>query len=314
MPGAKLNADIWITEYITPCDVYHHGVTKVLVYKRTAFQEMVIVESGSYGKGLVLDGKWQSCSGDEFLYHEPLVHPACVNHTEPRTILILGGGEGATAREALKWKTVEKVVMVDIDAEVVEACREHLSEMHQGAFDDARCAVVIGDALDYLDDAQDEWDIIISDLSDPIEEGPSFELFTKEYFEKCRRALRAGGFFVVQAGPVSPAGMNLHVRLAHTVKAVFSQAASYSSYIPTYGSPWSYVLGSDEPIEIFPDPDRVDKLLKEKTTGDFRMFDGRTLLGLMQPPKHLREAIAAESRIFTLSDPPRFFGKGISGS
>lgn len=204
MPGAQLHADLWITEYMTPHDVYHHAVVKMLAYKKTPYQEMYIIDCGTYGKALVLDGKWQSCTGDEFLYHEPLVHPACINHGRPKKVLILGGGEGAAAREALKWNTVEKVVMVDIDAEVVEACKQHLPQMHQGAFDDPRSQLVIGDALDYLDQYQNEWDIIISDLSDPIEEGPSFKLFTKEYFEKCRRALKDDGYFVVQAGPLAP--------------------------------------------------------------------------------------------------------------
>jgi spermidine synthase len=314
MPGAKLNADIWITEYITPYDVYHHGIIKVFASQKTAYQEMSVVESGRYGKALVLDGKWQSCTGDEFLYHEPLVHPACVNHKAPKTILILGGGEGATVREALKWNSVEKVVMVDIDGEVVEACKQHLPEMHQGAFDDPRTELVIGDALDYLDNSSNEWDIIISDLSDPIEEGPSFKLFTKEYFEKCRRALRPNGFFVIQAGNVSPVELTMHARLNNTVKSVFNHAVSFCSHTPTYGAPWGFVLGGDLPIEQFPDPDKIDALLKEKTTGSFRMFDGRTLLGLMNPPKHLRDAVAAETRVYSLADPPKFFGSGASGA
>jgi spermidine synthase len=314
MPGAQLRADLWITEYITPYDVYHHGVTEVLAFAKTPFQEMHIVRTGAYGKALVLDGKWQSCTGDEFLYHEPLVHPACIVHGSPRTVLILGGGEGATTREALKWKTVEEVVMVDIDGDVVAACKKHLPEMHQGAFDDPRAELVIGDALDYLDEAENHWDVIVSDLSDPIEEGPSFKLFTREYFEKCRRALRADGCFVVQAGPVAPAEMALHVRLASTLRAVFPNVASYSSHVPTYASPWGFLLGSSKPIETRPDPAAIDALLAEKTTGQLRMFDGTTYLGLMQVHKHLREAMAAETRVYTLTEPPKFFGKGVAGA
>jgi spermidine synthase len=312
MPGAQLNADVWITEYITPYDVYHHGITRVLASADTPFQQMHIVETGSYGKALVLDGKWQSCTGDEFLYHEPLVQVACVNHGSPRTVLVLGGGEGATVREALKWKSVEKVVMVDLDGAVVDACREHLSEMHQGAFNDPRTEVVIADALDYLDNADAQWDVIISDLSDPIEEGPSFKLFTREYFEKCKRALSPGGYFTVQAGPVAPAEMDLHVRLASTVRAVFKNMASYVSHVPTYASPWGFVIGSDQSIDAEPDPAPVDQRLQEGTSGSFRMFDGICLRGMMSIPKHLREAIANETEVYSLASPPKFFGKGIS--
>lgn len=206
MPGSRVNPPLWITEHISPYDIYQHGVVEVLVTKRTAFQEMCIVETGTYGKALVLDGKWQSCTVDEFLYHEPLVHPACVNHGDPRTVLILGGGEGATVREVLKWNSVQKVVTVDIDGEVVEACKRHLPEMHQGAWDDPRTELIIGDALDYLDRTEPQWDVIISDLSDPIEEGPSFKLFTKEHFEKCRRALGPGGYVDEVVSPLAAGG------------------------------------------------------------------------------------------------------------
>jgi spermidine synthase len=311
MPGSRVKADVWISEYMTPYDVYQHGVVNILAHKRTAYQEMYIVDSGVYGKGLVLDGKWQSCTGDEFLYHEALVHPSCCYHGDPRRVLVLGGGEGATVREVLKWKSVEKVVMVDIDRDVVEACRQHLPEMHQGAFDDPRTELVIGDALEALGASENEWDIIISDLSDPIEEGPSFELFTREYFEKCRRALKPDGYFVIQAGPTAPPEMALHVRLVNTVKVVFEHVAAYVSHVPTYASPYGFALGSARPINVRPDPAAVDEMLAEKTTRELKMFDGAAMLGLMSTPKYLRDAIKAETRVYTLDEPPRFFGEGI---
>lgn len=310
MAGSQVNADLWISEYITPWDIYVHGITKVLAYKKTAYQDMYVVETGVYGKALVLDGKWQSCTGDEFLYHEPLVHPAMLGHGAPKKVLILGGGEGATIREVLRWTTVEKVAMVDIDGEVVEACREHLPEMHANAFDDPRLELVIGDAIKFVDETQEKWDVVISDLSDPIEEGPSFQLFTKEYFEKIRQIMTPNGFFVIQAGPVSPGEMALHVRIVNTVKAVFPHVASYRSYISTYGTPWGFVLGSVTPINTRPDPDEIDRVLSANTTGGLRMFDGITLLGMLQVPKHLREAIAQETEVYTLAAPPKFFGKG----
>ncbi len=319
MPGSEVRADFWLHEYISPWDFYAHGITNVVAYRKTEFQEMYIVETGAYGKALVLDGKWQSCTGDEFLYHEPLVHPAMLQYgtggddlCPPRRVLILGGGEGATAREVLRWKSVERVVMIDIDREVVDACRENLPEMHQGAFDDPRFEVVIGDALDFLDTTDQCWDVIISDLSDPIEEGPSFKLFTREYFEKVRRVLAPDGAFVVQAGPVSPMEMGMHARLVRTMKAVFDHVESYVSFVPSYASPWGFALGSGQPIDTRPDPDRVDRRLAENITGELRMLDGSAFLGLFLLPKHLRRAIAEETRIYTLEEPPKFFGKGTS--
>ncbi len=296
----------WIADYLTPDDVLYHAIHKVILHKRTAYQEMWIVDCGTYGKGLILDGIWQSSTGDDFLYHEALVQLACVQHGNPQRALVLGGGEGATVRELLKWKTIERVVMVDLDREVVEACKEHLPEMHQGSFDDPRLDLVIQDAVDYLESSPGEWDVIISDLTDPTESGPSFKLFTKEYFEKARRALRPGGYFLLQAGPVSPPSMAMHVRLVSTLKAVFQYTHSYHIHVPVLGHPWGFILASDSPINTRPDPEQVDRLLAEKTNGQFKMFDGITLLGLMQSPKHIREAIARETTVYTLEHPPVF--------
>ncbi len=309
MPGANVNADLWITEYLNPWTSMAHGIVRIYAHRRTDFQDMYIVESGAYGKGLVLDGKWQSCVSDEFLYHEPLVHVAALQHGAPRRVLILGGGEGATVREVLRWRGVERVTMVDIDGEVVAACKEHLPEMHQGAFDDQRTELVIGDAVAFLDSAKPEWDVVISDLSDPIEEGPSYRLFTREYFERAQRALAPGGYFVLQAGPTSPMELKPHARLCKTLETVFENVHSYSSFVPSYGQPWGFALASDVAIDPRPDPATVDAHLAESTTGGFRFLDGQTLLGLLQTARHVREEIASETRVYTLDQPPKFFGR-----
>jgi spermidine synthase len=309
MAGSDVKADLWITEYITPWDIYIHGVTKLLAFQQTQYQEMHIVETGAYGKALVLDGKWQSCTGDEFLYHEPLVHPACLAHGTPRKVLILGGGEGATLREVLRWTTVEQAGMVDIDGDVVAACRQHLPEMHQNSFDDPRAELVIGDALQYLDETQVQWDVVISDLSDPIEEGPSFQLFTKEYFQQIRDVLSPQGQFVVQAGPVAPEELQLHARIVNTLKDIFPQVQSYHSHVPTYASPWGFALASQEGFNA--SAEEIDRRLAEKTTGGLRMFDGITWLGLSSLPLHLRQAIEQETEVYTKAQPPKFFGKGV---
>ncbi|HNE70539.1 MAG TPA: hypothetical protein PLE39_19305, partial [Anaerolineales bacterium] len=201
---------------------------------------------------------------------------------------------------------MERVVMVDLDGEVVEACKIHLPEMHQGAFDDPRVELVIQDAVAYLDSSPSEWDVIISDLTDPIESGPSFKLFTKEYFSKAQKALRPGGYFLLQAGPVSPPSMDMHIRLVSTLKAVFKYVHSYHIHVPMLGHPWGFILASDSPINTRPEPAEVDQLLTEKTNGIFKMFDGITLLGLMQSPRHIRDAIAKETTVYTLEHPPVF--------
>src|SRR5919202_2913354 len=107
---------------------------RILLASRTKFQKLEIADTVSYGRALFLDDKIQSAELDEFIYHEALVHPALVLHPQPRSVLVVGGGEGAALREVLRHRTVERAVMVDIDAEAVAACREYLGAWHQGAF------------------------------------------------------------------------------------------------------------------------------------------------------------------------------------
>src|SRR5438067_13153286 len=109
---------------------------RILLASRTKFQKLEIADTVSYGRALFLDNKIQSAELDEFIYHEALVHPALALAGSPRTVLIAGGGEGATLREVLRHRSVERALMVDIDAAAVEACRIHLSARHAGAFDD----------------------------------------------------------------------------------------------------------------------------------------------------------------------------------
>jgi len=302
----------WVQEYFTPWDYTARAVTRILAYRKTPFQEMLIAETGAFGKGLMLDGHWQSTTVDEFLYHEALVHPAMVQVVQaggiPRRVLVLGGAEGATLREVLRWRSVEQVVMVDIDGEVVAACREHLPEMHQGSFEDPRVEVVIADALDFLQETGPIWDVILSDLSDPIESGPAYRLFTQEFFRQIRSKLQPDGAFTIQAGPTGPVELHQHTRIVRTLKTVFAAVQPYSIYAPTYGGPLGFALAAQDPIPPRPEPEQIDQILSQQLDperGALQFIDGITLLGLYQVPAHLRRAIAAETTVYTLDNPPR---------
>ncbi len=302
----------WAQEYTTPWDYTGRAITRILAYRKTRFQEMLIAETGAYGKGLMLDGHWQSCTADEFLYHEALVHPALVQVVQaggiPRRVLVLGGAEGATLREVLRWRSVEQVVMVDIDEEVVAACREHLPEMHQGSFADPRVEVIIADAWDFLEKAEPVWDAILSDLSDPIEAGPAYRLFTQEFFRQIRSKLQPKGAFVIQAGAAGPVDLWQHTRIVHTLKTVFAAVQPYVIYAPTYGGPLGFALAAQDPIPSRPEPEQVDQILAQHldpARAALHFIDGITLLGLYQVPAHLRRAIAAETTVYTLDNPPQ---------
>ncbi len=295
-----------ICSFISDRDVCFHNIDRVLLSKQTAYQQVCIVESQSFGKSLLLDGDFQSSTVDEQFYHEFLVHPALLAcEKEPQTVLILGAGEGATSREVLRWKTVNKVVAIDIDGEVVEACRQYLPEMHQNAFEDPRVEVIIGDATAFLDRSDAIFDVIIFDLSDPIEEGPSFQLFTKEYFQKVRQAIAPGGYFAMQAGSVDFNYVSIHARLVNTVGSVFPHATSYTNYIPSFLGNWGFIIAGDRPLDKRPDPDAIDKRIRENSVENLRAFDGISWLGALQLPQYIRNAIARETKIYTLANPPQ---------
>lgn len=299
--GRQLSGPEPIGEPVTAGDTYLHGVAEVLLDRRTAFQRLRIVRSPDFGKALVLDDAWQTSQEDEFLYHEALCHPAMLFHGAPRRVLVLGGGDGGLLREVLRWKTVEQAVLVDIDGEVLDACRELLPEIHQGAFDDPRADIRTADAWDYLSRTPGNWDVILSDLTDPEEEGPSVRLFSVEYMHLCRKALNAGGTFAIQAGAACPPRLELFARVMATLRAVFAHTAFGAVHVPTYGVSLGLALGAEQAMA--PPPAKVvDAALAEHVRGELRMMDGRALHGLLNPPKYLRRAAAAHVHPFTLAD------------
>ena len=195
----------WHYEQITPELVQGERVERVIHEGRTDYQSVVVQDTALFGRSLVLDGKTQSTALDEFVYHESLVQPCMVTHPQPRRVFVAGGGEGATIREVLAHDSVERVVMVDIDREVVDLCKEHLGGHHQGAFDDPRLELRHMDALQYLRDADERYDVAIIDVPDPLEGGPAYLLYTTEFYDLLMSRLTESGMMAAQSGPTGPA-------------------------------------------------------------------------------------------------------------
>jgi spermidine synthase len=303
MPGAELKADLWFSEYITPFDVYQHGVRKLYIAETTAYQDLAIVDLGTYGKALFLDGKLQCATGDEALYHEALCHVPCLLHGSPQRVLILGGGDGGAARELLKWDTVQCIDIVDIDDRVIQTCREHLRAIHQGALDDRRVRVHATDAWAYVQQHDDPYDVILSDLTDPLEHGPSLALFTREFFVAVKRRLRQGGVFVTQAGPTSLVESPMHPRIVRTLRAVFNFVQPFQVFVPSYGSPQGFAVASDEPLIVREDAvvAQVDRLIAQHIGSDrLAKMDGIMFAGLFSLPKDVRDQIEREQVIYSL--------------
>ena len=295
---------MWYIEWELPRSGHLFHVKKILYQGKSQYQEIEVAELEHIGKVLILDGKIQSSLLDEYVYHEALVHPAMILHGKPERVLILGGGEGATAREVLRFKTVKEVVMVDIDREVIEVAKKYLPEWHKGALEDPRLKLIIGDGFEYVEKntSKEKFDVIIADLADPIEAGPAYKLYTKEFYEMIKGLLKSGGVFVTQATSLSYM-VNVHAIIRNTIASVFKYVASYSIFIKSFDDEWSFVIASDEKDPRILTKDKVDELLAMLVEGENKFYDGESHLRMFNLPKYARDILKSETRIATLDNP-----------
>jgi spermidine synthase len=287
----------WFLDYLTPNEGHMHGIHHTLYSKKTAFQQMEIMDTGSYGRCLVLDQKMQSSEVDEFIYHEILVHPAMLMHPDPKRVFIVGGGEGATLREVLRHKSVEHCLMVDIDEEVVMMSKEHLPKYHAGAFDDPRTELKFLDARRWLEEHDEKYDVIVIDISEPVHEGPAYMLYTKEFYRLVWDRLNDHGTIALQAGTTA-IGRLLNISAVHkTLESVFPVVVSMPASIPSFGLPWGFTLASKQNDPRNYSVAQIDELVAKRITGVNRYYDGVTHQHSMHLPLHVRQAIKAQEKI-----------------
>ncbi len=295
----------WFLELTTDREGSLHSLEEVLHCSQTEFQKIEILRLGSFGKCLVLDGKIQSTERDEFIYHESLVHPALVTIDNVRSVLIAGGGEGATIREVLRHRSVEEVILVDLDKKVVEACRNHLPEWHKGVFDDPRVTLVFDDARKYVENHKGTFDLIILDLPEPFEKGPVSLLYTREFYALLNGKLDASGAMVTQATSAAVHNCSAFLIIHKTIEEVFPVVRAYVSNIPSFYSPWGFVYAAKEK-----DPLLLEmKEIEEKTgrLNGLRFMNAGTFRAMFSLPQFLEEMIAQETKINTDGEPISYY-------
>ena len=294
----------WHYELITPGLLQTEQRLRVFYRGQTEYQHVEVMDGATFGRTLVLDGKTQSTEVDEFAYHEALVHPSMIAHPNPKSVFVAGGGEGATIREVMSHRSVEQVVMVDIDKQVVDLCREYLPNHHQGSFDDPRLELHHMDALEFLEDTSLRFDVVIIDVPDPLEAGPAYLLFTQEFYSLLKERLRPGGLMVAQSGPTGPAFYEQCFSAgANTVGSVFSGVYLSEAFVPSFGTTWGFVIGSTGPDPTSLSVEETDSRISDRIEGELRFLDGITLRGMTSVPKYLRKAVDAEEKIITRDHP-----------
>lgn len=207
------------------------SIDKILYHEKTEHQDLIIFENNMMGRVMALDGIIQTTERDEFIYHEMMAHVPILAHGEAKRILIIGGGDGGMLREVCRHKSVEQITMVEIDANVVEFCRQYLPNHNAGAYEDPRFNLIIEDGIHFVNQTEMKFDIIISDCTDPI--GPGESLFTSDFYEGCARCLNKNGIFVAQNGVCflqQDEAISSHKKLTH----YFADTSFYQAAIPTY--------------------------------------------------------------------------------
>ncbi len=233
----------WFEETLHPEFRQGLSMDNILYHDKSDLQDLIIFENARFGRVMCLDGVVQTTEGDEFVYHEMLAHVPILAHGNARNVLIIGGGDGGMAREALKHRNVQ-VTMVEIDRAVVDFCAEHLPNHSAGAFDNPRLDLVITDGAKFVQETDRRFDVIIVDSTDPI--GPGAVLFTAEFYAGCKRCLTDGGIVVTQNGVpfVQPEEVtNSFRRLGQS----FADVHFYRAAVPTYqGGDMTFGWASDD--------------------------------------------------------------------
>jgi len=224
-------------------------VNQILHHEKSKFQDVLIFESSDYGIVLVLDNVIQCTERDEFSYQEMICHLGLFAHPNPKKVLVIGGGDGGVLREIVKHECVEEATLVDIDEAVIRLSKKFLPGMSVG-FQHPKVKTIVGDGFEFLKERKNEFDVIITDSSDP--DGPAESLFQESYFSLLNGALRDGGIVTTQ-GKIA-----LTVKLTNTTDMIIQartlgftctssslckrRAARSSPLSRTHGRPSPHIL------------------------------------------------------------------------
>jgi spermidine synthase len=280
---------------------------RVLVEGESEHQHYLIADTPAYGRALFLDRLVQSSIVDEALYHEALIHPGVMLHPGggPKRVLVGGAGEGASMRELLRHPGIEHILTVDLDREVVEVCRTHLPQWHQGSFDDPRVELRFEDVQATLANAGDRaWDMVVLDITDPVEDGPSVELFTVKFFAEVARVLADDGIVAIQCGELDLVDLRVVRTVRTTLLEVFAWVQIMQVFVPSFHAMWAIGLCAKQPIDIEPPDlaDRISTLAGSLAGRGLRVYDIHQHRALLHLPKFLREALEQPGRVVTGPD------------
>ena len=272
-------------------DEYHKGSRfglngKIISKKTSKYQEIIVIENEYYGKALMLDGCWMTSLKDEKYYHECLVHPALSSIDEKSNLLIIGGGDGGTLRECIKYTKISKIDLVEIDEEVIKISKKFLKEIGGEAWNDKRLKIHIDDGVKWVKKTKDNfYDVIFIDCSDPSEF--SNLLFSDSFYKECKRILKPMGILATQSE--SPESFkNIHINILKTLKNIFKVSETMYSFVPIYPSGiWSWTYASSEDLNL--SKQNYDEVLKIEKGCEIWNLNFQNAAFKMMPNKIVKE-------------------------
>ena len=245
-----------------------YKLEKVYYANKSKYCEIIIGYNPTFGKVLFLDKELQSSSYDEKIYHEFLVHPVMkkkrnMSDGSKLDVLVIGGGEGGTVREVLKWPNVSHIDWVDLDIELVELCKKHLKYCDDSVYTNSKVHYVPDDIMHYFSVSNKKYDVIIVDLPDPeCDESVEHELYTKRFWNYVKIHLKESGLVSTHCGPIlygkeESNREGLEYVKSQTSAVGFDEGSSYHVYIPSFQSEWAFWMscasGSHTSSVSFPD-------------------------------------------------------------
>jgi len=258
----------------------------------SAWQHIEVWDTPQLGCLFTLDGRPMTSAGDEFVYHECMVHPAALTHPSPRSALVLGGGDGGAARQLLKHPGIARIVVAELDPEVVRLTGDYLPDVRGGAFDDPRVELVIGDAAQFVsgvvERARERFDLVVFDLTPP--DSPAAGLYTREFYATLRRAMTADALVSLHLGSPYQHAPRIDSLLTD-LRASFATVRALGAFVPLYGSLWLMAVASDRLDPLAADAATLARRLAERGVDGLRCYDARVHAALFAAPLTARDKL-----------------------
>lgn len=290
MPDEK-HADLQpgvLTEYLTDDTGFFVRSTREFERFQSPYQAVEVHDTAAFGTLFRLDGHFMTSEKDEFYYHENLVHVAAIAHPAPTTALIIGGGDGGSAEELLKYPTIKSVTLVEIDLAVVDIARKYLARVHRGALADPRLTLNVEDGLAYVRRATGTYDLIVLDLTDPG--GPSQPLYDAEFYRACAARLNPSGALTLHLA--SPVAHPDRIRAGMAdLRAAFPIVVPYLVPIPLYGGLWMMACASATLNASYLTPLEVDRRISQRGIHDLQYYNGDVHRAAMALPNFVRDLV-----------------------